>query len=129
MNHARSWQAALEKRGFEVRSLHDASATRARRRSAAALAGMVGAARPGDVVVFQFAGHGTQVDDIDGDELHHRLDEAFCPVDFPAGRFLIDDDVRAVFSGVRAGVNVTSFIDRCHSARSRGRWYRGGGLP
>ena len=113
VNDARSWQAALEKRGFQVRSLHDASATR--EAILAALGDIVGAARPGDVVVFQFAGHGTQVDDIDGDEGDDRLDEAFCPVDFTAGRFLIDDDVRAVFSGMRAGVNVTSFIDCCHS--------------
>jgi hypothetical protein len=113
VNDARSWQAALEKRGFDVHALHDASATR--EAILAALGEMVGAARPGDVVVFQFAGHGTQVDDIDGDEGDDRLDEAFCPVDFPAGRFVIDDDVRAVFSGVRPGVNVTSFIDCCHS--------------
>ena len=67
------------------------------------------------MVVFQYAGHGTQVDDLDGDETEDRLDEAFCPVDFPTGRFLIDDDIRSVFSHVRAGVNVTSFIDCCHS--------------
>ena len=79
--------------------------------------------------MFQFAGHGTQVDDVDGDEKEDGLDEAFCPVDFPTGRFLIDDDVRAVFSKVRPGVNVTSFIDCCHSGSITRALVPGGGPP
>jgi hypothetical protein len=112
-NDARSWQRALEARGFAVTGLLNQQATRAA--ILQALTDMVTAAQPGDVIVFQYAGHGTQVDDVDGDERVDGLDEAFCPVDFPEGHFLIDDDVRSVFGRVHAGVNVTSFIDCCHS--------------
>jgi hypothetical protein len=127
VNDARSWQSALEKRGFEVRALHDADATRAA--ILAALTDLVASARPGDVVVFQYAGHGTQVDDIDADETDDSYDEAFCPVDFPTGAFVIDDDVRGVFSHVRAGVNVTSFIDCCHSGSITRAMVPGGRPP
>ena len=76
---------------------------------------LVGSGRPGDVLVFQYAGHGTQVRDLDGDETDDALDEAFCPVDFATGALLIDDDVAQVFSRIPAGVNVTCFIDSCNS--------------
>jgi len=127
VNDARNWQAALEKRGFEVRALHDADAARAA--ILAALTDMVASARAGDIVVFQYAGHGTQVDDLDADETDDSYDEAFCPVDFPTGRFVIDDDVRGVFSNVRAGVNVTSFIDCCHSGSITRAMVPGGRPP
>jgi hypothetical protein len=80
----------------------------------AAFRSLVAGARAGDVVVFQFAGHGTQVDDLDRDETD-SLDEAFCPADFGQGRLLIDDDIRAVVAGLNPGVNLTCFIDCCHS--------------
>jgi len=113
VNDARNWAAKLGRLGFEVTSLHDAAATRSAMLEA--LRGLVGSAGPGDVIVFQFAGHGTQVDDLDGDEDEDGHDEAFCPADFAAGRLLIDDDVRGVIAGMQAGVNLTCFIDCCHS--------------
>jgi Caspase domain len=74
----------------------------------------VSSARPGDVLVFQYAGHGTLVDDVDGDEQGNR-DSALCPVDFMSGGFLIDDDLRRIFSGLPDGVSLTCFFDCCHS--------------
>jgi hypothetical protein len=72
----------------------------------------------GDVVVFQFAGHGTLLPDVDGDETigpAAGFDQALCPADFASGAFLIDDDVAAVFRTIPDGVNLTCFIDCCHS--------------
>ena len=112
VNDARNWAAALARLQFEVTSIHDQSASRGAILDA--LATLVGTAAPGDVVVFQFAGHGTQVDDLDGEE-GDSLDESFCPADFSSGRLLIDDDVRAVVAGLKDGVNLTCFIDCCHS--------------
>jgi hypothetical protein len=66
------------------------------------------------VAVFQYAGHGTRVDDVDGDEDGGR-DSALCPVDFTAGRLLIDDDVRRLVQPLSNGVNLTCFFDCCHS--------------
>ena len=64
--------------------------------------------RPGDVLVFQFSGHGTQLPDLDGDEIEDSQDEAFCPVDFATGAFLIDDDVAQVFSRIPTTASIIS---------------------
>jgi hypothetical protein len=74
----------------------------------------VGSGQPGDVLVFQFAGHGTYFDDESRDEADAR-DEAFCPVDLNTGAVILDDEVREIFAGLRDGVNLTCFIDCCHS--------------
>jgi Caspase domain len=113
VNDAKSWTNALTDLGFEVTALHDQDASRSA--VLAAFRSLVKGAKAGDVLVFQFAGHGTQVDDIDGDEGDDSLDEAFCPVDFATGRLLIDDDIRAVTAALKPGVNLTCFIDCCHS--------------
>jgi hypothetical protein len=64
--------------------------------------------------VFQYAGHGTQLDDLDGDETD-ALDEAICPVDFHEGAYIVDDDFAAVFARIPDGVSLTCFFDCCHS--------------
>jgi hypothetical protein len=112
---ARLWAKTLGALGFENPAmLLDEQATRTAILDS--LARLVGEGKPGDVLVFQFAGHGTQVADLDGDELQDSRDEAFCPIDFATGALLIDDDVAEVFSRIPEGVNVTCFIDCCHSA-------------
>jgi uncharacterized caspase-like protein len=112
VNDAQSWATALRGLDFEVTSLVDQAASRTA--ILAAFRSLVKGARAGDVIVFQFAGHGTQVDDLDGEE-SDALDEAFCPADFAEGKLLIDDDIRAVTASLKAGVNLTCFIDCCHS--------------
>jgi hypothetical protein len=53
----------------------------------------VNGSRRGDTVVFYFAGHGSQVEDFNGDE-HDGYDEVLCPYDMAphGGRNLILDD-------------------------------------
>jgi hypothetical protein len=73
---------------------------------------------PGDLVVFQYSGHGTTVPDRNADEVGGDSpsdDEALCPIDFLDGRLLVDDDLAALFRNIPSGVRVTSFIDACHS--------------
>ena len=111
---ARLWSETLARLGFERPAmLLDEQATRG-----AILDGLdrlIGEGQPGDILVFQFAGHGIRLPDLDGDETDDAKDEAFCPIDFASGAFLIDDDVAQVFSRIADGVNVTCFIDCCHS--------------
>jgi hypothetical protein len=110
---ARLWQRTLGELGFDdVRLMTDAQATRAA--LLAALGDLLATSRRGDVVVFQYSGHGTQVPDVDRDE-GDANDEALVPVDYASGRFLVDDDLRAVFDRAPAGVAVTCFMDCCHS--------------
>jgi hypothetical protein len=117
VNDARNWAATLARQGFaRPRMLLDGQATRAA--ISAELVALVAGSRAGDVIVFQYAGHGTQVPDLDGDEAHGDTpgsDEALCPVDFDGGELLIDDDLRAIFAALPDGVNLTCFFDCCHS--------------
>lgn len=111
---AESWAAVLrDVLRFEPPTmLVDDQATRAR--ILESLDRLVGQSRSGDVLVFQFAGHGTRAPDYDGDEAE-GLDEALCPYDTADGALLIDDDVRQVFERLPRGVSLTCFIDCCHS--------------
>ena len=112
-----TWQATLANLGFNpITVLLDHSATRDA--ILTALGNMVTTSVAGDVVVFQFAGHGTQLQDISADETDEdtpEQDEAICPIDFADGAFVVDDDIGAIFEQTPPGVNVTCFIDCCHS--------------
>ncbi len=112
VNDATAWATALQRLGFTVERLFDGQATRGAIMSA--LDALVTSARPGDTVVFQYAGHGTQIADRNGDE-GDGFDEAFVPVDYDLGRFLLDDDVAAIAAKLTAGAQLTLFMDCCHS--------------
>jgi hypothetical protein len=114
---AERWARTLGDLGFEVAPvLRDAEATGDR--IVGALTDLLEQSRAGDVLVFQFAGHGTTLPDITSDEAGSdspAVDEAVCAYDFTEGRFVVDDELAAVFAAAPAGVQITSFIDCCHS--------------
>lgn len=109
---AQTWARTLEGLRFNVQTILDKDATRAR--ILEALSRLVDSARPGDVLVFQYAGHGTQVDDLNGDE-SDRFDEALVPVDVDTGALVLDDDLADVYRRLPAGAMLTLFMDCCHS--------------
>jgi hypothetical protein len=109
---ARSWATALESLKFDVTLLLDRRATRAR--VLEALGRMIEGALPGETLVFQYSGHGTQVEDLNGDE-RDRYDEALVPIDYESGALLLDDDLADVYRRLPAGVVLTLFMDCCHS--------------
>lgn len=122
---ADEWGTTLGELGFKVSFLKNAEATR--NSILAELKTLIETSKAGDVVVFQFSGHGTEVDDLDGDEVdgtNGPKDEALCPYDIAAGAFVIDDDIADVFAKIPQGVNMTCFIDCCHSG-SITRAFRG----
>jgi hypothetical protein len=114
---ARAWAGTLVGLGFEPPTLMlDGEATYSA--ILENLDRLVAGSTAGDVIVFQYAGHGTQLPDVDADEAGGDTpgtDEAICPYDFASGRFLIDDDIGEVFNRIPEGVNLTCFIDCCHS--------------
>lgn len=115
---AQAWGKQLESVGFEVTMLLDAQATRVN--ILQGVFDLVAHSTAGDVLVMQYAGHGTYIDDLDGDEkeagneekLH---DEALCPVDFQGGNLIIDDDLGEIFDLLPDDVGLTGFFDSCHS--------------
>ncbi|WP_207479960.1 caspase family protein [Arenibaculum pallidiluteum] len=114
---AKLWSRTLQGLGFtqpvrliDEQATHDAIL--------GALQELVRSSRAGDVVVFQFAGHGIQLPDASGDEKagdSPDMDEALCPFDMDEGAFLLDDEIGRIFDEIPPGVNVTCFIDCCHS--------------
>jgi hypothetical protein len=113
---ARLWANVLAARGFSVTTLVDADAHRDA--MIQAIAALLDEAEPGDVRVIQYSGHGTHVEDLDGDEKTDRgpgRDEALCCFDYARGNLLIDDDLAQIVARVPAGVNITFFMDCCHS--------------
>lgn len=125
---AQLWGRTLKDIGFsKIQYLLNEEATQAN--ISDYLHELIVTSQPGDVIVFQFAGHGTLLPDFDGDEVGRdtdQTDEALCPIDCNTGAFLIDDDLAELFSKIPAGVNLTCFMDCCHSGDSN-RLFLGSG--
>lgn len=80
------------------------------------LESMVADTKPGDLLVFHFSGHGSQIRDRDGDELKDQMDELICPWDMDwDGIFITDDMLQAIFNKMPKGSFLELFIDACHS--------------
>lgn len=80
------------------------------------LSSLVKGAKPGDLLVFHYSGHGSQIRDRDGDELNDHMDELICPYDMNWDNgFITDDDLHAMFSKLPAGVALEVILDSCHS--------------
>jgi hypothetical protein len=102
--------------GFEARNitvLTDENATRDK--MLAALNQLVQESGPDDTVYFHYSGHGSQVQDLNGDE-EDGLDETIVPQDGRSGNVpdIVDDELDAIFSRLRARSAVI-VLDSCHS--------------
>jgi metacaspase-1 len=76
---------------------------------------MIRRARAGDLLVFYFSGHGSQIRDRDGDELTDSLDELICPYDMDWDRqtYILDDDLDEIFRTLPPDVVLEAFFDCC----------------
>jgi metacaspase-1 len=95
-----------------ISTLTDAEATTAAIRHG--LERLVDGARSGDVVVFHYSGHGSQVEDRDGDE-SDGLDEIICPYDLDWDAPFTDDDLDAIVRRLDTGAVLAVILDCCHS--------------
>jgi hypothetical protein len=119
VNDARAMMEVLTARhGFRssgIRLLLDGDATRSA--IAHALTEWLPArVRPGDLVVFYFAGHGSLVLDLDGDE-PDGLDQTICPVDVmkhSTSNDIVDDELGKWLGALRTS-RVVVILDSCHS--------------
>lgn len=103
--------------GFTVRQIRVLVDDRATKKAILErLKWLVKDAKPGDRLLFHFSGHGSQIRDRDGDELKDRMDEIICPHDMDwDGTYIVDDDLKAVFSNIPEGVRLDVLLDSCHS--------------
>ena len=116
LNDIQQYKSILQERyGFEstsVRTLEDKEATRAN--ILLQLDWLIENAQAGDVLVFTYSGHGSQVDDDSDDEWECR-DEILIPYDHCWDNPLRDDDLKRRFERVPTGANLTFISDSCHS--------------
>jgi hypothetical protein len=110
---AELWAESLRQQGFTPTMLTDGQATR--ETILGTLRDLVRDSVAGDTLVLQFAGHGTLVPDLNGDEAKGKPDFAYVPFDYESGAFVLDDDVFAIWRELKEGVTATSFFDACHS--------------
>ncbi|ASJ70881.1 caspase family protein [Granulosicoccus antarcticus] len=115
---AKLWKKTLTTLGFEVKLLTNSQATADNIRHS--VRKLVESSRPGDQLALQFAGHGTQFEDLDEDEAAGdtpALDECLCGVDCGVGDdgLVIDDELRLIIETLPEGVTLTCFFDCCHS--------------
>jgi hypothetical protein len=110
-------QILLTRWGFSeanIMTVIDEAATRVG--MLAALEQLVKESKPNDTVYVHYSGHGSQVEDLNGDEPEDHLDETLVPQDGRTGavRDITDDELDAIFARMRAK---TAFIvlDSCHS--------------
>lgn len=111
INDANTMQALLLKQGFTVEMVLEKQATT--QGILSALGRLTAGAEPGDVLVFHYSGHGSQVfSTIEPD----KMDEIICPIDLDWIKNVIrDDDLKRIFNAVPVGVNTTVILDCCHS--------------
>lgn len=110
-NDARAMQSIAAAIGYKTSVFLTKEATsRALLDELAQAAGQLG---PGDVLLLTLACHGSQLDDVTGDE-DDKLDETWCLYD----RMLIDDEFFAAASKFRDGVTIFVVSDSCHSGSS-----------
>lgn len=117
VNDVQTMREVLVKRwGFpeaNIKVLTDAAATRAG--ILAALEDLVRTTGPNDTVYFHYSGHGSQVEDQNGDEAD-GLDETIVPVDgrSPGIADILDDQLDAIFARLKTH-NAVIVLDSCHS--------------
>ncbi|MCD2185202.1 caspase family protein [Rhizobium sp. GN54] len=109
---AKKWDEELSSLGFDVLKLHDDEASRDRILDE--LAAMVKRSSPGDVLVFQYAGHGVLSPYADLDPATAD-DNAIVPIDGETGQLIFDYEMRHLFGNLPEMVNLTCFMDCCHS--------------
>ena len=103
--------------GFQsphITMLTDQAATRAG--ILAALERLVQDAGPSDVVYVHYSGHGSQVEDLSGDETDDHLDETLVPHDgrTPTVPDITDDELEAIVARLKAR-SILIILDSCHS--------------
>ncbi len=112
VNDSHNMQVFLSEKGFtDIRLVLDAEATTAG--IIDALNWLITDAAPGDVIVFHYSGHGSQLpskNEPDG------FEEIICPINLNwIDKVITDATLRDIFNKVPNGVNTTVILDCCHS--------------
>eukprot|EP01012_Entosiphon_sulcatum_P007920 TRINITY_DN14149_c0_g1_i1.p1 TRINITY_DN14149_c0_g1~~TRINITY_DN14149_c0_g1_i1.p1 ORF type:complete len:470 (-),score=98.53 TRINITY_DN14149_c0_g1_i1:148-1518(-) len=76
---------------------------------------LVQGAKPGDSLFLGYSGHGSQLKDLDGDEVDGK-DETLVPLDFASAGEITDDEMFDILvKNLPQGAQLTAIADCCHS--------------
>jgi hypothetical protein len=88
---------------------------------------LVSSSMSGDILMFHYSGHGSQVPDLHGDEEDGK-EETICPIDYATPRTImfngrtkrvdsqiIDDEIHEIISNIPKDVKLLMLSDSCHS--------------
>lgn len=120
INDARCWGKLMTGLGYQVKYLLDDGATDAPTRDniLSAIDELVKDVKNDDYIVFTYAGHGSQMPDISGDEADHK-DETICPCDFLSAGMIKDDTLRKrLLVPLAENTKFLGLMDCCHSGTS-----------
>jgi metacaspase-1 len=110
VNDADDWAKVLEARGYAVDKLKDTKATR--KGIIEGIKSTLAKAKAGDSIVIQYSGHGSYVDDENGDE-PDGTDECICPQDVRDGGEITDDQLFELYSNRPSGTRLVVISDSC----------------
>lgn len=96
-----------------IRILTDARATQ--QNILERLEWLVSDTKPGDMLVWHYSGHGSQVRCRNGDELDDGMDEIICPHDLDWDNPFTDDMIASYFKRIPEGSVLEFICDACHS--------------
>jgi len=108
VNDANDWANLLGTFGFETNKIIDEQATK--NSILTAFENLINGSSAGDVVVFTYSGHGTQVMDTSGDE-QDGYDEALYVYDGS----LIDDELSSILKNANKDAQIIVISDSCFS--------------
>lgn len=112
VNDANAWKEVLEARDFDVVTLKDKDATR--KGLVDAIKETIGRAKSGDSIVIQYSGHGSFVDDENGDEAD-GTDECICPHDVRDAGEITDDELFDLYNRRAYNTKLVVISDSCFS--------------
>lgn len=73
-----------------------------------------------DTLFFSYSGHGSQVNDLNNDEVFNTdtkgKDDVLCPCDFLSQGFIVDDDLKLLLAQLPVNAKFRSIVDACHSS-------------
>ena len=78
------------------------------------LTSFVNSLNSGDVGYIHYSGHGSLINDANGDEISGK-DSVIVPFDYGASGYITDDVIRSILSQTKSGVNIFCVFDSCNS--------------
>lgn len=117
VNDSLNVKKLLDSYGYDVTIMNDhqqGSLYPSRANILAQINSHIGSLSAGDIFILYYSGHGTQVTDLNGDEIS-GLDSVIVPIDGNSQGVIIDDTIRTTLNTAVEGSKIFAVFDSCNS--------------